>query len=411
MARTPSMTAAEAEEILGPRGTLRVTSDNRATVRKWLVAQGLPSLFVGGLSLIEMAIAYNGDDGLAKVRAKLDIAKAEGMDAEEPVADDGGWKGFDEPAPAEPKPQANGHDDGLQTIRDLILAGYKPEASVNEARVKQIIADALAGIAPRVIEVRDGDREPVKIEGRVHPIFERALRYLKAGENVLMVGPAGCGKTHTAAQLAKAMNVEFGAIHGSAGASESQLTGWLLPIGEGGRFEYVPSPFVTLYAKGRSLFLFDELDAFDANMLLTVNGALANGHLWVAHRHQDPCVAKGDGTMIVATANTFGTGANPMYSGRAPLDTSTLDRFIVLTVDYDVDLEADIGKAGGLTTAEMQGLWELRRRVREGQLRRCISTRAFQKAATMKRCGDSWETIRTTLLAGWSKDEIAKVLA
>ena len=51
----------------------------------------------------------------------------------------------------------------------------------------------------------------------------------------------------------------------------------------------------------------------------------------------------------MATANTFGTGANPMYAGRAALDGATMDRWIIVTVDYDRDLEADIGKAAGLS--------------------------------------------------------------
>jgi hypothetical protein len=45
------MTAAEAEAAIGPRGQVTVTAENRGLVRKWFVAQGLPALFVGGLSM------------------------------------------------------------------------------------------------------------------------------------------------------------------------------------------------------------------------------------------------------------------------------------------------------------------------------------------------------------------------
>src|SRR5262245_53076527 len=41
--------------------------------------------------------------------------------------------------------------------------------------------------------------------------------------------------------------------------------------------------------------------------------------------------------------------------------------------------------------------------------RNFIFTRAFQKAVTMKRCGDTWREIRDRLLLGWSADEKAKV--
>ena len=58
MARTASMTVAEAEAAIGRRGDVTVTSENRGLVRKWFVAQGLPALFVGGLSMRELALAY-----------------------------------------------------------------------------------------------------------------------------------------------------------------------------------------------------------------------------------------------------------------------------------------------------------------------------------------------------------------
>jgi hypothetical protein len=62
MPRVPSMTAAEAEAAIGRRGEVTVTADNRGLVRKWFVAQGLPTLFVG-LSMRELALAYNDTKG------------------------------------------------------------------------------------------------------------------------------------------------------------------------------------------------------------------------------------------------------------------------------------------------------------------------------------------------------------
>ncbi len=57
----------------------------------------------------------------------------------------------------------------------------------------------------------------------------------------------------------------------------------------------------------------------------------------------------------------------------------------------------------------MAALWEMRDKAREAQLRRVISTRAFQKAAVMKARGESWREIREHLLEDWSKDERAKI--
>lgn len=313
---------------------------------------------------------------------------------------------------------ANYHPDGNKTpqvmqvginedhVRRLIgEAMAKNGGNVNEARIVELIHKHTS---PTVIKIERPRVPTVTLKGRRHPCFERVLKLASQGANVMLVGPAGCGKTHMAEQIAKSLKLDYGAIHGTAGASESSLTGWLLP-GKGGNFEYTPAPFVTLFEQGDSLFLFDEVDGFDSNMLLIMNGALANGYLHIPHRRGKPVVNKGENVFILATANTYGTGANPMYAGRSPLDAATLDRFVIVTMDYDESLERDLGKAAGLVDLEMQQLWTLRKRVREASLRRVISTRAFQKAGIMKAAGDDWKTVMSTLTEGWTRDEKQKI--
>src|SRR4029077_16201926 len=69
--------AAEAEAVIGPRGHVTVTAENRGVVRKWFVAQGLPALFVGGLSMRELALAYNDTKGeqFSRLLRKYEEAK------------------------------------------------------------------------------------------------------------------------------------------------------------------------------------------------------------------------------------------------------------------------------------------------------------------------------------------------
>ena len=88
MANKASMTAPEAESILGARGHLRINTDNRLTVRKWLTAQGFPSGFVAGLSMVELGAAYNDTTGkgLDKLRHKL-AESAELLSEDEPTAE------------------------------------------------------------------------------------------------------------------------------------------------------------------------------------------------------------------------------------------------------------------------------------------------------------------------------------
>src|SRR5690242_2176424 len=83
MARTPSMTASEAEALLGARGYLQVNSDNRGNVRKWLCAHGLPSLYVCGLAMKALQAAYNDttDKTLNRLKAEASQAEAEASDS------------------------------------------------------------------------------------------------------------------------------------------------------------------------------------------------------------------------------------------------------------------------------------------------------------------------------------------
>lgn len=287
--------------------------------------------------------------------------------------------------------------------------------------------DYLNNRAAQQINITVNDGESVKLEG-THPLFEKVMRLVAHGANVLLTGAAGAGKTHLAHDIATALNVRFGAISCTAGASESQLLGWLLPTGAGGSFEYNPAPFIDLYESGQSLFLFDELDAADPNFLLVANTAFSNGHIHVAQRLNNPEVKRGANQYLMATANTYGTGADMVYAGRNQLDGATLDRFYIVHVDYNTDLEAQImginkpsatrwqpvqndtaEKAAADIASLHQWLNGVRERVSANNMRRVISTRAFQKARTARMAGVPMSEIKADLLAGWTKDEMRKV--
>lgn len=399
------MSIEECERELGPRGHLKVTKDNRPMVKKWLVANGFPSLFVGGLSYPELQLAYNETNGrmLSKLREKLARAQDEG-DGDDPgvsyapVTASQPLHAPAAPAPSVTIPQTAG---GIEAaIRELIAA---TATKMDPDQVRAIVREELTGVAPQRIVV-ESPAGVIPTDGRVHPIFERLLRLAHQNVNVLIVGPAGCGKTHVCHQVAHALGRRFGMISGSAGASESMLTGWLLP-GDQGRFEYRPSEFVECYEAGKSLFLLDEFDAFDANMLLTANAALANGHMYIPHRTGNPCVTRGTDTAIFATANTFGTGGDPVYVGRNGLDGATTDRFIILEMDYDEALEREIAAANGLSDDTLEMFWRFRGKVRGAKLRRVVSTRGLQKIAALARTGMSERRALEALTVGWSLDE------
>lgn len=111
---------------------------------------------------------------------------------------------------------------------------------------------------------------------------------------------------------------------------------------------------------------------------------------------------------MIATANTFGRGANRSYAGRNQLDEATLDRFRIGTVecDYDATIEAALCPDEQLRTI----CQNMRRRIREYGLRRIMSTRFIEDAYIMRLVAQwSIPQIVATFFEGWTEDEMAKV--
>lgn len=318
-------------------------------------------------------------------------------------------------SPAQARIPANQNADGEKIFTPA------PEANAAGIELAKLVAPALLPwlqdeVASQIgdirpIEIKIEGRPEVKITERTHPAFHKILRLANARTqgrrtNVLMVGPAGCGKTTIGHQVARALSLPFTSFSCSAGASEAQLLGRLLPTGEGGKFEYIESPFLKTYREG-GVILIDEIDAADANLLVVLNSALANGGIYVEARAASDLnvyVPRHPDCVIIAAANTFGTGADAQYVGRAALDAATLDRFYRVQIDYDRDLEDSFG------TAEIVS-WvrDLRHKAQEARLRRVVSSRAIQRITAAVEAGLSLAEAKADELCSWTKDERTKV--
>lgn len=277
--------------------------------------------------------------------------------------------------------------------------------ALGKDEVTNIIRDEIKKFPPYKLDITVNNSPVKQIDGYARPEFKYALELAANRLNILMVGAAGCGKTYIAKQVAEALSLRFGSISCSSGMSESHLTGWLLPTSSGGAFEYVKSVFVDIYENG-GVFLFDEIDAADSNTLLFVNQALANGGFFLPQRHNNPEVKKHKDCIIMAAANTYGTGGNIIYAGRERLDESTLDRFRagVIEVGYDETLESNLVEPEILTWGK-----NIRRKINDTKLQRVMSTRFLLDASKLKRSGVPMDKLQKTYFHGWREDEIKKV--
>lgn len=168
------------------------------------------------------------------------------------------------------------------------------------------------------------------------PGAHQALGYVmclaKARIPILLVGPSGGGKSFLARDLSDVMDMPYGELPLTAGATPSWLAGRETITG------YKSVPFVEIYADG-GIFCFEEWDAADPNMLLLVNNALANEAFTNPVTGQE--IEKHSNFIAIATANTWGLGANREFTGRGRIDAASRDRFRAgrLELDYDEKVE------------------------------------------------------------------------
>lgn len=272
--------------------------------------------------------------------------------------------------------------------------------------VNQLVAKSrLDGVT---VTYKEGEKVVAKVEGYTHSALHECIDRVQAGlKNILLVGPAGSGKTQLAADLAKALSYKFASISCTAGMPEWHIVGRATPNLATGQNIYTASQFVNRYEEG-GVALMDELDAADANTLLVMNSSLSNGHLSLPARSEHPEAPRHEQFIFVGAANTFGQGANRMYAGRNQLDASTLSRFAcaVIEVDYDRKLEASIVP----DTAVCERVWGIRNKVESLGLRRVVGTRELINVYRLVKSGKTLQQGIAALTVGWTPDEKSKAL-
>lgn len=254
----------------------------------------------------------------------------------EAVYSDGGEK----PTPRTPKSEAAPKEEkptATPTAATGLSLGMLDNiiASIVDARVNAI-KDTLTVQSPEVrhtVEVKRVDGSTVELEGVQNPKFEMVLTLLANGENVYLYGPAGSGKNVMCEQLAKALGVPF--YYQNTVMTKFDVVGYKNAGGE-----YEETEFYKAWTGG-GLFMLDEIDNAQAEALVTLNAALANGYyafpgIGMVKKHPDfRCIAAG---------NTNGEGATEQYCGRYQMDESSRDRFVFVEIDYCPEIEKAICK-------------------------------------------------------------------
>ena len=136
-------------------------------------------------------------------------------------------------------------------------------------------------------------------------------------------------KSHNAQEVATALSLAFYSMSVGEQSTKSDLLGFIDANGK-----YRTTAFRKAFETG-GVFLLDEVDAGNPNVLLAINTGISNGFI----DFPDEQLTAHKDFRLIATANTFGNGANGNYVGRNKLDKATVNRFVPLVWELDEDIE------------------------------------------------------------------------
>jgi AAA domain (dynein-related subfamily) len=188
---------------------------------------------------------------------------------------------------------------------------------------------------------RLGEENQIDMDGK-HVMFPYILLLAELRIPIWLGGPMGTGKSTLARQIANHLfpiddsgdsamvtmdklgnvtkQVNYGETALSAGATRGDLLGRLTASDQ---IPFILSKFCEIYSNG-GVFCFEEIDAALPDVLITLNNALAGDYMFNSANGED--YTKSLDFISIATANTWGNGANMLYL-RERLDAATLDRF------------------------------------------------------------------------------------
>ena len=255
------------------------------------------------------------------------------------------------------------------------------------------------GMVPVTHEIKIGNKEPVKMKCELPPCFDSILAYAVNGNPVMMTGPAGTGKGFLARQVAKATGAEFFEVN--AVKNSYDLTGF---VDANSRF--IRTPFYDAckaVSEGKkAVFLFDEMDCSDPEVLKIFNEALSSLEFTFPNDEH----LTFDDLVILCACNTFGTGADEAYCGEQ-LDASTLDRFVMVHVDYNRKIEMNIAQGD---EELVDFIDSFRRQTEKNGLVFVASYRSLKRIVSMKNVLPLKQVMKECFVKSMAADDLKNVL-
>lgn len=315
------------------------------------------------------------------------------------------------PVPTQPQPQPQPtptvQGSTLEQLFGEILGGVVEGRFTTVTAEIDSLRELIKTVQPRITEIHLPDGELHRLEGIQHYVFPEVLTSVGAGIPTYLVGPAGTGKSTIGENVSKALGLDFSSQSVSSQTTVSNLVGYMDANGH-----YVGTEFRKRYEFG-GVFLLDEVDNGNPNVLTVLNSALSNSFM----SFPDGMVKRSESFTLIATANTFGNGATAEYVGRNALDKAFLDRFASVEVGYDLDIEQAMLDSVGLNPT-LGAKWlnivrVARKNAEEFGLKVVVSPRATLNGAKLLRNPEVFtleKVAKATFLSGVKQDQADKLL-
>lgn len=246
------------------------------------------------------------------------------------------------------------------------------------------------GALPQRLTIVHNDIEYDKT-GIFHKMFDKVLKLVDMNLPVMLTGGAGAGKNFMLEQVSNALGLDF--YYTSTITQEYKLTGF---IDGGGK--YHETEFYKAFTRG-GVFMLDEIDASIPECLVILNGAIANGYFDFPTGRE----IANENFRVVCAGNTVGLGADLVYTGRNVLDGATLDRFVLVEIDYDSRIEENLCQDEELRNF----LYDVRHSVQVNHINHIIGMRCFKYAYQLLMNGfDKEFIVKSVVLKGVQKDDI-----
>lgn len=271
----------------------------------------------------------------------------------------------------------NGYDikiKGVDLVKESEVEVKEPEVLIKKANTEKI-------------------KKEIKSKQQIkHYAYETIKTCVEANIPVYLYGPAGSGKNHVLQQIADELGLEF--YFTNSVQQEYKITGFIDANGD-----YHETEFFRAFTKG-GLFFLDEIDASIPEVLVLLNAALANGYFeFPGHGKID---AHPD-FRVVAAGNTVGSGANEQYTGRLQLDQATLDRFVMIEFDYDINIELHLAN-GNKELVEF--IRDLRNQAKEMGINATFSYRCITMVTKLEGKMNLIDVIKIAVTKGLDMDTI-----